>query len=444
MRSRRMVWLGIVLLVVPAGACQEQAGKSNRRVVQNTGNSTAAEAAPQEAASPERQASSEAFWPRWRGPHGDGISRETQWLKDWRKQKPPVLWRREVGIGYSSVSVAGGRLYTMGHRDGKEWVWCLDALTGKPLWKDSYPGKLVNYLHKGGPASTPTLDGKLLFTLGREGQLRCYRAADGKLLWSHPLQKLLEVKLPDWGFSCSPVVVGEAVVVDAGWIAAFDRRTGRLLWKTGPFRPGYGTPAVFRDSQGRELLAVLTNDALVVLQGRTGQEVARYPWETPYVTSSTTPIVFQDHIFISTGYGRGCALLKLENGQLRRVYAHNKMANHMNTCVLWQGHLYGIHGNSHARRQCRLVCMEWATGRVRWQQRGFGCGAWMLADGMLIILADDGRLCLVEATPEEFRSRGEVQVLEETCWTVPVLAGGIIYCRNDAGTLAAVDVRPGS
>jgi len=390
----RGIALGLVLLVVPAGACQEQAGKSGPAEVQKVGASTAAEATSRETAPSERQDAPEAFWPQWRGPHRDGISRETRWLKDWRRKKPQVLWRREVGIGYSSVSVAGGRLYTMGHREGKEWVWCLDALTGKPLWNDSYPGKLVDNLHKGGPASTPTLDEKRLYTLGREGQLRCYRAADGKLLWSHLLQKLLKVKLPEWGFSCSPLVVGDAVV-----------------------------------------------DALVVLRAQDGKEVARYPWETPYVTSSTTPIVFQDHIFISTGYGRGCALLKLENDQLRRVYAHNKMANHMNTCVLWQGHLYGIHGNSHARRQCRLVCMEWATGRVRWQQRGFGCGAWMLADGMLIILADDGRLCLVEATPEEFRSRGEVQVLDETCWTVPVLAAGIIYCRNDLGTLVAVDVR---
>ena len=440
MRVRGIVW-GIGFLVLFSTACQEQTGGSGS--ADGDPLAPAGQGAVPETSRAARssQAEPRAYWPRWRGPHQDGISRETDWLKDWRKKKPPVLWRREVGIGYSSVSVAGKRLYTMGHRDGKEWVWCLDALTGEPLWNDGYAGKLVDNLHKGGPASTPTLDDKRLFTLGREGQLRCYRAADGKLLWSHQLQKLLKVKLPEWGFSCSPVVAGEAVVVDAGWIAAFDRRTGRLLWKTGPFRPGYGTPAVFRDSRGRELMAVLTNDALVVVRTQDGKEVARSPWETPYVTSSTTPIVHQDRIFISTGYGRGCALLELEKDQLRRVYAHNKMANHMNTCVLWQGHLYGIHGNSHARRQCRLVCMEWATGRVRWQRRGFGCGAWMLADGMLIVLADDGRLCLVEATPEEFRSRGEVQVLDETCWTVPVLAGGIVYCRNDLGTLVAVDVR---
>ncbi len=431
-----LVVLGALGFLVGTGACGEQTPSAPRQEIREP---VGAKQGPIEE-SPEAAANVQD-WPCWRGPHQDGISRETNWLKDWRENKPTVLWKREVGIGYSSMVVRNQRVYTLGHQQGQEHVWCLDARTGEPLWQKSYPGKLVDNLHKGGPGSTPTLDGSRLFTLGREGQLHCYQADDGKLLWSHQLQQLLQVGLPEWGFTCSPLVVGDAVVVDAGWIAAFDRKDGRLLWKTGPFRPGYGTPVAFRDSQGRQLLAVLTNDALVVLHAKDGQEIARQKWETDYVTSSTTPIVHQGHIFISTGYGRGCALFKLEGNQLRRIYAHNKMANHMNTCVLWQGHLYGIHGNSHSRRQCRLVCMEWATGKIRWQQRGFGCGAWMLADGVLIVLADDGRLCLVEATPEEFRPLGEVQVLEETCWTVPVLAGGVIYCRNDLGTLVAVDVR---
>ncbi len=426
----RVVLMGLAVAML---ACENPSAPPQQTVL-----------APAKLPPPAESATPPGPWPQWRGPQQDGIARETNWRRNWDQHPPQILWKTNVGIGYSSVAVVQGRLYTLGHRDGQEHLWCLDALTGKPLWKDSYPGKLVDYLHKGGPGSTPTVTGKYVLTLGREGQLRCYEASSGKLRWSQELQKLFQVELPDWGFTCSPVVVGSAVVVDAGWIAALDLETGKLLWKTGPFRPGYGTPLAFEDSQGRKLLAVLTNDALVVVRQQDGKLVAKYPWETPYVTSATTPIVHQDHIFISTGYNKGCVLLRLQGDKLVKVYGHNRMANHMNTCILWEGHLYGIHGNSHARRQCRLVCMDWESGQIRWQQRGFGCGAWTLADGMLIILSDDGRLCLVEANPQKFRQLGEVKVLEETCWTVPVLAGGIIYCRNDQGDLVAVDVRPRS
>jgi len=383
-------------------------------------------------------------WPNWRGPLGDGISRETSWAAEWPEGGPKTVWRKNVGIGFSSVSVADGRLCTMGHNGeddkGSETVYCFDAATGEPLWKHTYEGILVDNLHEGGPGATPTFDGDYVYTLGREGQLYCLAVADGKPLWSKMLQDELEVKLPEWGFTCSPLVLGDMLVVDAGRTVALNKQTGKWIWRTEKSRSGYGSPCAFPSDQGL-LVAVLNNDCLLVVRAIDGTGVAQEKWETKYATNSTTPIVVGEQIFISTGYNKGCALLQLDGNGLEYVYDNRKMRNHFNNSVLWEGHLYGIDGNSSSSRTCKLVCMSWETGQVRWEQRGFGCGSLLVADGKLIVLSDDGRLVTAEATPEQFRQIDSAQVLHGKCWTVPVLSHGRIYCRNAVGDLVCLDVR---
>ena len=160
-------------------------------------------------------------------------------------------------------------------------------------------------------------------------------------------------------------------------------------------------------------------------------------------TTAVTPIIDQDTIFIAGGYGDGCALVQFDNGSLYTVYKNREMSNHMNTCVLWEGHLYGFHGNGSRppARTAKLGCMEHETGDVRWEERGLGCGSLMMADGKLIVLSDTGELVIVEATPTEQKIVSRAKVLGGKCWTVPVLAHGRIYCRNAAGDLVCVDVR---
>lgn len=380
-----------------------------------------------------------ADWPNWRGPDHNGISKETGWRTDWPPRGPDRLWTAEVGQGYSSVSVAQGRLYTMGHRQGNDTVFCLDADTGRQVWAFSYACKLVNNLNDGGPGATPTVDGDRVYTLSKEGHLLCFDAVDGKGVWARMLEPLLDVPMPEWGFSCSPLIVGDALVVEAGRTASFDKRDGRLLWSTDKFNAGYGSPVAF-DHQGVRLIAVLNADALLVLRASDGAIVDRFAWDAPYRATAATPVISGNTIFISAAYGKGAALVELSGGRLRTVYTNRAMNNQMATCVLSGGHLYGFNGQSQNARLCTLTCLDHATGSVKWVQRGLGTGTLSIADDKLILLGDQGQLVIARATPESFQPMAQAKVLDGLCWTVPVLANGKLYCRSAAGSLVCLDV----
>jgi outer membrane protein assembly factor BamB len=380
-------------------------------------------------------------WPRFLGPRIDGVSQATDWKSDWPEDGPKKLWTAKVGIGFGSIAVGGGRAITVGHSGGQDMVHAFDAETGKPLWRHSYKSALVDNLYEGGPNATPTIDADRVYTLGKEGQLFALEAANGEVAWEANLTKELGVKMPDWGFSSSPLVVGEYVIVDGGHTAAFDRKTGKLAWKSAEaHRPGYGSVTSF-ERDGETLLAVLNNEFLLILRASDGDEIARHPWETSFATSACTPLVVGDQIYISTGYNQGCALYKLVGDKLDVVYENKKMRNHFNNSVLWKGNLYGFDGQSNVSRQVHLVCMDFATGEVRWKERGLGCGSLIAADGKLIALGDAGDLVVAEANAEGYKPISKAKVLEGRCWTTPALAHGRIYCRNAAGDLVCLDVR---
>ncbi len=382
----------------------------------------------------------EGYWPRWSGPNGDLISTERGWSAEWPESGPTLLWRGSVGTGFSSVSVAKNKLYTMGNRDGQDIVFCLDATTGKEIWQHSYPCALVDNLHEGGPGATPTIDGDRVYTLSREGHLFCLGADDGKVLWSKMTPDETGVRHPEWGFTCSPRVLGDSLILEVGRVIAFDKESGDVKWKTEDrYRPGYGSPE-FINYQDTPYVAVFTNDCLLVVRASDGKKIATHDWETSYATTSATPIAIDDTIFVSSGYGRGCALLRFNGQSLGEIYDNKNMRNHFNNSVLLDGYLYGIDGNSHNAGSCRLVCMNVKSGERVWGQRGMGCGSLMAADGKLIVLSDDGVLSIVAATPSEYKEISKARVLEGRCWTVPVLAGHRIYARNATGDLVCVDV----
>ncbi len=379
-------------------------------------------------------------WPNWRGPQHDGISRETGWSSDWGEHGPKKLWTANVGTGFSSISIAAGRGFTAGHRDDHDTVFCFDAETGVMQWNYEYPAPLVDNLHEGGPAATPTIDGDLVYSVSKDGQLHCFEIATGKVVWRVNIGDIADVPMPQWGFSCSPLLVDEMLIVEAGSTLALDKTTGRLIWKSERYEPGYGSPApcIF---DGIQHVAVLNNDELILVRCKDGRVVASHPWKTDYDTSSTTPIVVGDDVFISTGYKRGCSLLHKNGGRLETVYENRNMSNHMATCVLRDGHLYGIDGNSHNARICKLVCLDFATGAVKWSERGFGCGSVLMADGKLIVLSDDGHLVIAATNTERYEEIARSQVIDGRCWTVPTLANGRIYCRNAVGDVVCLDVR---
>jgi outer membrane protein assembly factor BamB len=395
----------------------------------------------------------------WRGPEGTGISSETDWTSDWPATGPKQLWSAEVGTGFSSCAIVAGRLYTLGHEPNSpekekagqltlDTVWCFDAATGRHIWRCDYRCKQVADLNEGGPGATPTVDGDRVYTISKEGQLFCFDTArQGRAVWEQELQSLLDVPMPEWGFSGSPRVLGNLLIVDAGRTVALDKLTGAVVWKTGKYRPGYGTPTIFSVG-GQSYVAVLNNDALLVVRAGDGSEVDHVKWETEYVTTAVSPIVRQKDgqtsIFIS-GFRAGCALFDFKDGKLVARYRNKAMSNQLCTSVLWHDVLYGIDGANSAPSQCKLIAFDFDAGKVLWKERGWGLGSLLLAGdkqagARLIVLSDAGRLGVVAADPKAYRLLASAQVLDGKCWTMPALADGRIYCRNTAGHLVCLDV----
>ena len=375
-------------------------------------------------------------WPAWRGPDRTGISTESGWRTNWAEAPPDVLWQVQVGKGFSTVSVAGGCVYTMGNTKGVDTVWCLSAEDGKVLWQHRYRCQPHQYK---GPRCTPTVDGDRVYTLSNRGHLFCLDAGDGRVQWLVEAPKRLRAKPPRWGFACSPLVLGDRLIVDVGPIAALEKTTGKVLWTAGSDPAGYGSPIAFEHG-GRTLIASFNAHGPIVVDDDEGAVVTRSRWKTSYDVNAVTPIIRGDTMFISSGYNVGAAVFKITSGGLEQVWRNRTMRNHANNCVLWKGHLYGFDGQVNAGT---LTCIDYATGRKRWSEPTLKAGGLMLAGGTLVCMVASGDCVLVEASPQACTVLGRKTLFskKDTCWTHPVLANGRIWCRSHSGHLACLDVR---
>ena len=382
-------------------------------------------------------------WATWLGPMGDGTSTES----NWRAEIEDPLWKSKIGVGFSAVSVADGKLYAMGH-DGKknrgmETVFCFDARTGKPIWKNSYPAPLVDYLHEGGPCSTPVVDDSIVFSISKHGLLHACDSKDGKVLWKRDMQKTAGMKkLPHWGFAASPLVVGDQLIIEAGATYSLDKRTGSILWKSRPYEPAYGTPALF-SPEGASIIAVLKTDGLVLLDSKNGKTLDFVTWETSYQTNASTPIVRGNNLFLSTGYQRGCALFQWNGKKLVKQYENKNLSTHMNHAILVDNFLYGFDGNVHMAGPKDFVCMNFSTGNVEWRvtDRGLQVGSLLVAGDRMIVLGQRGELVFARVNPDKFDELFREQAMGGRCWTMPVLSNGLLYLRNSRGDLFAYNLR---
>lgn len=379
-------------------------------------------------------------WPQYRGVNRDGVSAEKGVLTSWPQAGPKALWRTAVGDGYSGIAVARGRVFTMDARDQDEFIVCMDAASGKEVWRVRIDSTFMND-QGNGPRSTPTVDGNLTFALSGQGTLYAAQAGDGKKVWSHNLVNEYATKIPNWGFSSSPLVEGDLLILPAGSgnsnaVLAFDKKTGALIWKSQTDEPGYSSPIAITVNGIRQII-VLSGTMLFSLSPADGKLYWKYPWKTDYFVNAAVPIfIAPDKIFISTGYSSGAALLRINASKtgvtVQELWLSKGLKNHFNSSVLHAGHIYGFDN-------AILKCIDAATGEEKWKKSGFGKGSLLLADGHLLVLSERGLLVLVEATPSEYKEKASAEVLKGKCWTMPTLAGGKLYLRNQK-ELVCLDV----
>lgn len=366
-------------------------------------------------------------------------------MLDWSARKPKILWQKPCGGGFSSVTVAEGRAYLQDRppREDRERILCFDADSGEEIWAHSYfadYSRIPAAGHSAGPLATPTVYDGQLYAVGAMGRFICLKL-DGAndvptVAWEHDLTEEFEAELPDWGMACSPLIVGDLVIVQPGGrrgsIAAFDRLSGELRWSALEDVNGYTSPVLVEAAGVRQVIA-LTQGRMVGLLPETGAFLWHYVWRE----SMTLPLVSGDYAFITCDHG--CALVKLEADggtiQAKRVFEDGGklLVAHIGTPVMKDGYVYGFHGDINTQRGAKLTCIDLRDpSEPRWQTDEIVNGQLIRFGELILVQTQDGDLFLIEASPEEFRPLGEMRgvLAGRRAWALPASARNRLYLRD--------------
>jgi len=388
-------------------------------------------------------------WPGWRGPARDGLSTETGLLRQWGPEGPPLVWKSSgIGAGFSSLAIVGDRIYTMGDQDGAQYVFALERPGGEVLWK-AHVG-LPHDDQRGGARSTPIADDGRIYAVGTEGDVVCLDAASGKEIWRRSLPRDFGGQMMSrWKWSESPLVDGDRVIVTPGapdaMLVALAKDTGKEIWRAavpplgeaGADGAGYSA-VVVSNAAGVKQYVQLTGRGLVGVRASDGKYLWGYNRVANRVANVATPIVHGDLVFASTGYQTGSALVRLKPSgdgvAAEEVYFLDSktLQNHHGGLVLVGDHVYGGHGHNKGFP----IAVELASGEVAWggdiRNEGTGSAAVMYADGNLYFRYENGVIVLIAATPDGYEERGSFTVpgVTHPSWAHLAISDGKLYVRE--------------
>ena len=371
--------------------------------------------------------------PQFFGASRDGVARSVNLARDWNATPPRQLWRQSIGAGWSSLAVVGGRAFTQEQLGEEEAVTCYDVLTGRLVWTHSNPVHFKQWQGGDGPRATPTVQGGRVFAIGATGILDCLDAGTGRRIWSRDV--LAENKLENltWGVSASPLVFDDTVVVTGGLsqgptLLAYRRSNGEPLWRSGADKASYASP-IIATLAGRRVILSVNAASLTANDPVSGEVLLSYPWSDDKWPKASQPVVLEgDRVFVSAGYGLGCALLEIKSGPDGKLVANPlwknlRMKTQFNSVAAREGFLYGLDDGL-------LACVEIASGERKWKAGRYGSGQTLLADDLVIIQSESGAVALAEAQPGGFKELGRIPALTAKTWSHPTLAGRYLLVRN--------------
>ena len=382
-------------------------------------------------------ADTSCFWPRFHGPEGRNISADTGLMKQWPEDGPPLAWKASgIGMGYASVTLAQGRIYTSGNVGDKTMVTALD-LDGKVVWQaENGPAWTKDYE---GTRGTPTIDGDRVYQESPVGEVACLEAKTGKKIWSVNILERFGAKNIQWALAESVLIDGDRVICCPGGpevsVVALDKNSGETVWKaksTGDLA-GYSSPAL-AEYQGLRMLMTMNAKAMIGVNADNGDLLWRHEHETKYDVNATMPLYHDGHVFISSGYGSGSELLKInvdgKKASVQRVWESKELDNQHGGVVLIDGYLYGA---AHSANRGKWICLDWKTGKMMYAERGVGKGSLTCADGLLYTMSEKRDVGLVKPAPEAHQVISEFKLPsggEGPTWAHPVVCGGRLYIRH--------------
>jgi len=384
-----------------------------------------------------------AQWTEWGGPNRD-FKCAAKGLKDeWPDDGPKRLWERPLGEGYSGIVVDEGKLFTMCREDGKEAVIALNPKDGKTIWEHKYdapvPKKHVRQFGEG-PRATPTVSGDFVYSAGVTGILTCVNKKTGKPEWSHKTCEDFEGTFLMHGYSSSPLVYKDLVIVPIGGeghsVLAYNKEDGELAWKRHDFVNSYSSPMIIR-VDGEDQLLCFMGKEIIGLNPRNGDLIWQYEHQNRYTQNICQPIWGDDNIlFISSVDDCGARGLKLsrkgDKTKVEEIWHNKKLGIHHNNAVRIGDYVYASIGE----RAAPMNAVNVKTGEVAWKKRGFSKSTILVAGDRLIVLDEDGNLGLCQATPEKFKVLAKINLLTKPAWTVPTLVGKTLYVRDKEKIMA--------
>ncbi len=406
-------------------------------------------------------------WPGWRGPERTGVSKETGLLKQWPEGGPNLLWKiGGLGSGHSTPSIAQGRIFLMGTIEKNEALIALIALDvrdGKQLWATPLGRRFARVeVADEGPRSTPTVDGEMVYALTAKGQLACLETSTGAVKWNRDLPKDFSGKCGRWGYAESPLIDGDRVVCTPGGesatLVALNKLTGELILKAaihpdpeknfpenkGPLNKDPSVAAyssiIVANHGGVKQYIRFVRQGIVGVSAEDGSLLWRYDKPANVMNNISTPLFHDGAVFAATGYGKGGgrANLKVEEGKFsaEEAYFVRQIQNHYGGLILVDEHVYGT-------GSAVLMCIDYKTGKIKWNERGVGKGSLVYADGHHYVRGEGGYIALVEATPAEYKEKGrflQPDRSNQQALSHPVVAGGKLYIR-DGDALLCYDVQ---